>query len=205
MFKTGIMLSIARTVRICASSNTATSTLCNPRPKPFSRAPNMMRLPDVNVISCWPFALRMRSTYRPSTGLCSISHMSANVSSLVRVWWAVQMAFRFGVSIALRNNAVPTVKVLPICLQLDSTAPSAPHAYLPSAFLANRSHKKPCCHKSKRMPALRAALLIRVNSLPTMPSGWRRTLAISDNRRSDIVRHLVFLIVQQVGQTSALE
>ena len=36
-----------------------------------------------------------------------------NVSSLVRVWWAVQMAFRFGVSIALRNNAVPTVKVLP--------------------------------------------------------------------------------------------
>ena len=165
----------------------------------------MMRLPDVNVISCWPFALRMRSTYLPSIGLCSISHMSANVSSLVRVWWAVQMAFRFGVSIALRNNAVPTVKVLPICLQLDSTAPSAPHAYLPSVFLANRSHKKPCCHKSKRMPALRAALLIRVNSLPTMPSGWRRTLAISDNRRSDIVRHLVFLIVQQVGQTSALE
>ena len=205
VFRTGIMLSIARTVRICASSKTATSTLCRPRPKPFSRAPNMMRLPDVNVISCWPFALRMRSTYLPSIGLCSISHMSANVSSLVRVWWAVQMAFRFGVSIALRNNAVPTVKVLPICLQLDSTAPSAPHAYLPSVFLANRSHKKPCCHKSKRMPALRAALLIRVNSLPTMPSGWRRTLAISDNRRSDIVRHLVFLIVQQVGQTSALE
>ena len=86
VFKTGIILSIARTVRICASSNTATSTLCNPRPKPFSRAPNMMRLPDVNVISCWPFALRMRSTYRPSTGLRSISHMSANVSSLVRVW-----------------------------------------------------------------------------------------------------------------------
>ena len=100
VFRTGIMLSIARTVRICASSKTATSTLCRPRPKPFSRAPNMMRLPDVNVISCWPFALRMRSTYLPSIGLCSISHMSANVSSLVRVWWAVQMAFRFGVSIA---------------------------------------------------------------------------------------------------------
>ena len=85
VFRIGIMLSRARTVRICASSNTATSTLCRPRPNPFSRAPNMMRLPLENVISCWPFARRMRSTYQPSTGLRSISHMSANVSSEVRV------------------------------------------------------------------------------------------------------------------------
>ena len=97
----------------------------------------MMRLPLVKRISCWPFARRTFSTYLDSFGLRVRSHMSANVSSEVRVWCAVQMTNVPARPAHRMNIAVPTVNVLPICLQLDSTAPPEPQAYLPSARLAN--------------------------------------------------------------------
>ncbi len=59
---------------------------CSPRPKPFSRAPNMMRLPLAKRISCWPFARRTFRTYLDSFGLaCQVAHVGERLVGTVRV------------------------------------------------------------------------------------------------------------------------
>src|SRR5690606_21124141 len=57
-FVAATMSSSAFSVRICASSKTSMSISSKPRPKPCSRAPNMMTEPLRNPISCSPLAVR---------------------------------------------------------------------------------------------------------------------------------------------------
>lgn len=170
VFTIGIRLSKALMVRICASSNTSMSAECNPRPNPFSRAPNMIRQPLLNLISCWPFARRTFRTYLDGFGLRVRSRMSANVSSEVRVWCAVQMT---SVPAHRMNIAVPAVKVLPIRRQLDNTAPPEPQAYLlsPSNRLPGSSVMRIRSSNSASLP------LIDGNAFASSSSHCRTTCA----------------------------
>src|SRR5665647_2883468 len=122
--------------RICASSNTMTSTSSKPRPKPNSRAPNSIRDPFVNVISCCPFAVRtdkMRGAIRfRFTMPCN----DLNVSSDVRPRFAVHTTLRPGNRMHRATIIDPMVNVLPVWREIDSTTPPMPAAYCPFARFA---------------------------------------------------------------------
>ena len=119
----GIMSSSAFSVRICASSKMMTSTAAKPRPKPCSRAPNRMRLPLANAISSCPLVCRMALQCLARPGRLTSACIDLNVSAEVRVRCAVQMTLRFGAVRHRMTMIVPTVKVLPVCRQIDMPMP----------------------------------------------------------------------------------
>ena len=87
-FVAATMSSSAFSVRICASSNTSMSTSSKPRPKPCSRAPNMITDPLAKWISCSPFADRIGFTARKYFDTdCRIANPrnDPNVFDVVRV------------------------------------------------------------------------------------------------------------------------
>ena len=147
-FVAGIMSFKALTVRICASSKISTSTASKPRPKPCSRAPNMIRLPLRNAISCWPFARRICSTCPAINLFCAKPHIDWNVSSEVLVRCAVHSTLRLGCMAHRMNTAEPMVNVLPTWRHIDMTVPPSPHAYRPFSRLPSMRYSSPCCHRS---------------------------------------------------------
>src|SRR5665647_1488693 len=167
--------------RICASSNTMTSTSSKPRPKPNSRAPNSIRDPFVNVISCCPFAVRtdkMRGAIRfRFTMPCN----DLNVSSDVRPRFAVHTTLRPGNRMHRATIIDPMVNVLPVWREIDSTTPPMPAAYCPFARFARIARPSPSCHSSKTIPTPAHRSRTAGQPVETIPDGKITCRARSDS------------------------
>ena len=143
VFQNRSRLSIARTVRICASSNAATSTLCNPRPKPFRGAEHDAAAGREHDL-LFAVRLRMRSTYGRALDCASIWHISREclVAGARIVGGPDRFQVRHEYRLEERRGADGEgLADLPAARTAQRS--SAPHAYLPSAFLANRTTRSP--------------------------------------------------------------
>src|SRR5699024_6094683 len=162
------------------------STFLNPRPNPFSRAPNKMRDPFVNSTSCSPFDRRTCEMNGLTAFDSALEAMSRNVSLCVLARWAVQRTSVSGFAIHNANTSPPIVYVFPTCLGMLSTMPPTPHAYLPSARSPVATVHKPTCQGSNGH-SNRSRCPSRIgHSVVSIPDGITRCLVTSDSFRSEL-------------------
>ena len=109
----GTMSSMAFSVRICASSNTRTSTFAKPRPKPCSRAPNSTREPLANSTASVPAPVNTRRTNGFTSGSSAIDPIDLNVSLCVRDRCADHSTSVSGFAKHNANAKAPNVYVFP--------------------------------------------------------------------------------------------
>lgn len=83
-----------------------------------------------------------------SAGLRTRVRTWSNVLLLVRLWCAVQMTVRFGMSVHRMTTRLETVKVLPVWRQMLNTTPPTEAANVPSALRPRMSVSSPCCQRS---------------------------------------------------------
>ena len=172
----GIMSDTARSDRICASSKTMTSTASNPRPKPDSRAPNMMTLPLLKATSCRPCGWWTILTNLARARRFDSPWKNWNVWSDVRLLCAVHSTVRFGTSVHSMNTIVPTVKVFPVCRQIDMTMPPTLAANDPSSRFASIRRPRPSCQRSYLIPHEAALRSTEGHIVDVIPDGcitWR--------------------------------
>lgn len=83
-----------------------------------------------------------------SAGLRTRVRTWSNVLLLVRLWCAVQMTVRFGMSVHRMTTRLETVKVLPVWRQMLNTTPPTEAANVPSVLRPRMSVSSPCCQRS---------------------------------------------------------